>query len=304
MIIGDMHCDTLDKIADTFKDISYTEYDWSLSKLTNDRYFQVFACYIDKTIHNNAKDRVITLINNFYAQTLKFHDIISVVKNKKLPSSKVMAMLSVEGGDCLEGKIDNLDEFYNLGIRMMTLVWNNKNEIGIPSVIDETSHITEFGAKVVEKMNRLRMCVDVSHLNQAGFWDVAELSKQPLCASHSNSYKICPHHRNLTDEQFLFLKNNGGVVGINVYPPFVNLCEKANIYDLIKHIEHFLSIGGENTIALGCDFDGIDCATIGFEDSSMYESFANELLKLNYSQELVEKIMGKNMIKYIKSVLK
>lgn len=305
MIIGDMHCDTLDRLYDTGEDIFSSGGNVNFNDL-NDKYtyFQIFACYIDKRKYPRAKERVMNLINTFYLQTLKYPQCFAVVKKNKIEAGKMNSMLAVEGADCLEGREENLDILYKNGVRLMTLVWNNVNELGTPAVVNDTDHLTEFGKKIIKKMNLLKMAVDVSHLNTAGFWDAAETSDFPIVASHSNSRKICDNVRNLTDEQFKFISAAGGVVGINTYPYFLNNSDMSDSDDVIKHIEHFLSIGGENAVALGFDYDGTDVLCKGFENMRSYEFLMNEMGKRNFSEELIAKIMGKNLIRYIKRLLK
>lgn len=139
------------------------------------------------------------------------------------------------------------------------------------------------------------MYIDVSHLNDRSFYDIAEISSLPIIASHSNSRSVCKHRRNLTNDMFSIIKNSGGCVGVNFYPPFLNDSGSANIDDIVRHIEHFLDLGGENHIGLGTDFDGTDglmpTGICGCED--VYKLF-DRLLQLNYSEALIEKISHKN----------
>jgi membrane dipeptidase len=163
--------------------------------------------------------------------------------------------------------------------------------------------LTPFGKKVVEEMNSLGMLVDVSHISEKGFWDVLELTRSPIIASHSNAQSICSHVRNLTDEQIKAIGKNGGVMGINFYPAFLNDSKKASVTDIVNHIEHMASLVGCDYIGIGADFDGVEALPEGINGLQDVEKVINTLLKLNYSQEWVEKIAGLNFLRVIKSVL-
>ena len=169
------------------------------------------------------------------------------------------------------------------------------------SCVSGDAPLTDFGKAVVKEMNRLHMTPDVSHSSEGGFWSTLETSTRPVVATHSNAKKLCAHPRNLTDEQFTAIKDSGGLVGINIYPPFLaDDAKKASLGDVIKHIEHFLSLGGEDTLALGGDLDGIPAPVRGINGIWDIDTIAEALLKLNYSDALVAKIMGENVRRFVK----
>ena len=142
------------------------------------------------------------------------------------------------------------------------------------------------------------MAIDVSHLNEAGFYDVLENATLPVVASHSNSKKLCDNPRNISDSQFDEIVKSKGIVGINVYPYFLNNTDKASVNDIIRHIEHFLSRGGENAVCFGADLDGIDILPKDFYNNSSYVSIIKEMKKLNYSEKIIAKIACKNIVNY------
>ena len=153
------------------------------------------------------------------------------VKAKKLAS-----MIGVEGGHMIEDKIENLDNLYVRGARYMTLTWNNSTSWAT-SAADETTKgdslphkgLTDFGKKIVERMNELGMIVDVSHVGEQTFWDVIKTTTKPIIASHSCVWNLCPHRRNLKDDQIKAIAKNGGVIHLNFYPGFIdsNYAKKA-----------------------------------------------------------------------------
>ena len=162
--------------------------------------------------------------------------------------------------------------------------------------------MTEFGRSVVKKMNQINMFVDVSHLNEKSFWDVCEVSKQPIIATHSNAKKLCNHIRNLTDEQIKEVIRHGGFIGINLYSSFLVDEGKATIDDIMIHIEHILELGGENTLGFGADLDGCDILPESFFDARDYKKIA-ERLEYLYNGDIVEKITHRNLRVYINQIL-
>jgi membrane dipeptidase len=147
---------------------------------------------------------------------------------KAVKQGKMAAMFGIEGGHQIEDDIKKLDSLYKRGSRYMTLTWNNSTNWAT-SALDETTKkdlahkgLTDFGRQVVQRMNQLGMMVDISHAGDQTFWDVISLSSKPIIASHSSVYNLCPHRRNLKDDQIKAIAKNGGVVQINFYPLFID----------------------------------------------------------------------------------
>jgi len=196
---------------------------------------QVFAVWVDpiafeKKPFKRAKDMIDTL----YSIARRNSDKIAVVRNsaeieKAIAEGKICAVIGVEGGHAIENSIEKLEELYKLGVRYLGLTWNNSTDWA-SSAFDETTNpdkvkitgLSEFGKKVVEKMNELGMIVDVSHLGEKAFWDVIKVTKKPIIASHSSVYKLCPHYRNLKDEQIKAIAQTGGVVFVNFYAEYID----------------------------------------------------------------------------------
>jgi membrane dipeptidase len=196
---------------------------------------QVFAVWVDpiafeKKPFKRAKDMIDTL----YSIARRNSDKIAVVRNsaeleKAIAERKICAVIGVEGGHAIENSIEKLEELYKLGVRYLGLTWNNSTDWA-SSAFDETTNpdkvkitgLSEFGKKVVEKMNELGMIVDVSHLGEKAFWDVVKVTKKPIIASHSSVYKLCPHYRNLKDEQIKAIAQTGGVVFVNFYAEYID----------------------------------------------------------------------------------
>lgn len=236
-------------------------------------------------------------------------DSVFMIRQKedlqRLPSSsKIGCLLSVEGGEILGNSLFLLDIIYELGVRALGLTWNQRNAIGDGAGEKTQSSLTHFGENVIQRMNELGMIIDVSHLNEAGFWHVLKLSSQPILASHSCAYALCPHPRNLTDEQIKALAQNGGLVGVNFYPHFLTQGPKADLDDVVRHIRYIAEVAGVDAVGLGSDFDGIDHTPVGLEGADRYEELVKALLLNGFKHEEIEKIMYKNFMRLLSTVLK
>lgn len=288
--IFDTHCDTLCEILDNGKDFLRNKCEIDLSRMRKYKsYTQVMACFVAPEHRLRARQRTLDLINTY-------HNITKDIKDVK-------TILSIESGDGIK-KLSDLQLFYDMGVRMIALTWNYSNHIAAGAhEKDKTKGLTEFGKKIIDKMNNLKILTDVSHLNDKSFYDVSVSSQLPLIASHSCSRKICNHIRNITDDMFKIIKESGGCVGINLYPVFLTKSEFAVVDDVVRHIEYFMSLDGENNIGIGSDFDGTDGimpkGINGCED--LYKVF-DRLLQLNYTEVQVEKISHKNFARVFKKV--
>lgn len=221
-------------------------------------------------------------------------------------AGKMSAILTVEEGGVIDGKMENLEELYRQGIRLITLTWNEENCLGFPNSKDANvmnQGLKPFGIEVVERMNELGMIVDVSHLSDGGFWDTIKYSKKPVIASHSNARTLCNHQRNLTDEMIRALAEKGGVSGINFYPYFLNENGKATIDDLIRHIEHLYYVGGEDFVAMGTDFDGFDDGELDIKHLGEIPYLYEALKKRKFNDSQIEKFWHKNAMRVMKEVL-
>ncbi len=303
--IFDAHCDTLTALteSETLSENSRMVRLDMFKKYSG--FVQCFAAWIN-TKEGNLLRQALEVAARFYEETEKnditpifsANDLDSVIKNDKNG-----AILTLEDGAALQGSISVLNMLYKLGFRSLTLTWNGRNELGDGAVGGKNKGLTDFGKKVIGQMNELGMVVDVSHLSERGFWDVAELSSKPFIASHSNAKKICNHPRNLSDEQIMMIIKKGGAVGINLYSVFLNGTNNAFITDVIRHIEHIISLGGENFIGLGTDFDGMDYAAKGIENAEELYKLFNELQKLGYSDDIISKLSYKNFCRVYREIL-
>ncbi|MCL2568716.1 MAG: membrane dipeptidase [Oscillospiraceae bacterium] len=213
---------------------------------------------------------------------------------------KVAAFLSVEGAELLNCDLDKLAEAHRLGVRMVTLTWNHANALSGAHMDASGRGLSELGRRFVRTCQDLGVIVDVSHLSEPGFWDVAEEMEGPFVASHSNSKAVWSHSRNLTDAQFLAIVKAGGVAGINLYSKFVG--DDPDVDDVIAHVEHFWSLGGERSVAMGADLDGCDALPRGIVGIQDLEQVAEGLLRRNYGEGLVRDLFYNNLLRVVETV--
>jgi len=306
MKIADMHCDTLTELKDKNKDFFKNDLHISLEKVQKYSFYcQVMAVWTSDELKG------IERYNNF----IEKYELLQkeLEKNKKLKlcfnykdycyakhNNRTALFLAIEGAGAIDGCLDKLDYVYKLGVRFITLTWNASNELADGVLVKNPKGLYDFGKLALQRMEQLGIVADVSHLSEKGFWDIIECTQKPFAATHSNAKAICSHKRNLTDKQLIEMKNRDCIIGLNLYPLFLSNDEsKASIDDILRHTEHMLSLGLENNIALGCDFDGVSSlpkGICGIDDmDKLYEAY----LKINYPQTLVDKIFIKNFESFI-----
>lgn len=213
---------------------------------------------------------------------------------------KVKILLSVEGGEIFEGKPERVDEFYGYGVRMAGVTWNNENEMGHPAKYGSTEGIKPQGWALLRRMAELKIGVDTSHLNEAGFWDLIDKHSQPPLASHSCAKALRPHFRNLSDEQIRAMVQRGGWIGVNFYPWFLGDTGKAVAEDIVTHIDYMCQMGAEKNVGFGSDFDGIEVWPDDCENPSKFPLVIDGLRRRGYSEAAIADIAGGNFLAYYK----
>ena len=248
MRVFDLHCDTLTRCMQKDEPLAQASGHVSLERGgALERWGQVFAVYVPDTLRGQAAAA-------YANQALDFFD------SQRSEIERVCTpVLAIENGNALMGDLRRLDEFYARGVKIITLTWNGANELGYGAHCGGTPGLTDFGKAAVRRMFELGIIPDVSHLNEAGFWDVAGLAAahgEPFWATHSNCSEIQPHRRNLSDEQLRAVFACGGLAGLNLYTEFLGGAGTAE--DAARHLAHMMSLSGEDHAALGSDFDGCD----------------------------------------------
>lgn len=309
-IVIDAHCDTLTVMEEQKRCLSVCTEIGQVDLIRLKRggvNVQFFAVFVSPGGNKNVLVRVREVIARFYREIAENPASIVPVLNYRnlacgLAQGKIAALLAVEGGEVLAGSLGVLDSLYHLGVRSLTLTWNHRNELGDGIAVEQPGGLTKFGMAVVKKMNRLGMLVDVAHLAAPGFWDVLKTSRQPIIASHANSYTLCPHPRNLKDEQIKALASSGGVMGLTFYPPFIHP-DGPSLEKLLDHVDYIANLAGVDCIGLGSDFDGISEVITELSDVSRLPVFTRRLLARGYSKEAIKKILGGNLLRVLKTVI-
>ncbi|OGO77021.1 MAG: peptidase M19 [Clostridiales bacterium GWB2_37_7] len=311
----DLHCDTILEchLSGGKRKLGSSDLCVDIEKMKKaDALGQFFALYVDMKATDNLMQNCMDMLDLFYNELEDNKDSIAFAAcykdiEKNRTEGKMSALLAIEEGAALNGSTANLRNFYRLGVRLITMLWNYPNQIGYPNFefIHKEKGLTEFGMEVVSEMNRLGMLIDVSHLSDGGFYDVARLSDKPFVASHSNARACTMHGRNLEDDMIKLLAEKGGIMGLNLESFFLNEGEPTTIStvcDMIRHLKHIRNIGGIDVMAIGTDFDGTmhtsEIANIGEMDKLMTAMKQN-----GFREEEIDKVFYKNALRVIKDVL-
>lgn len=205
---------------------------------------------------------------------------------------KIAALLSIEGADRLGDSIEGLRHFYDLGVRIVHITWNDDTTL-CGTALGSKRGLTEKGREFVKAAQAMGVVLDMSHLSEQGFWDVLEIAEKPVLAGHSNALALCPFPRNLSDAQFSALVRTGGVAGLNFCCDFLDLSRDVDA--IVAHAEHWLGLGGEKAVCLGTDFDGIEELPGGISGVQSMGELYNAMLRKNWSEALVQDIFYNNL---------
>ncbi|MDE3839014.1 diguanylate cyclase [Bacillus methanolicus] len=305
MNIIDLHCDVLLKLSESKRTLRFAdapELHANKQRLKQGKIkVQCFAIFVDPEINTDEKFTIaLDQVDLFYSEVLDKNPEMKQIREwsdfDSLKDGEIGAMLTLEGVDAIGNDLTKLHILYQLGVRSVGLTWNYANLAADGAEEPRGAGLTLFGEEIVRFNNKHQMFTDVSHLSEKAFWDVMELADYPI-ASHSNSRKLCDHPRNLKDEQAIAMFKKGGMIHVVYHPPFLKENGEAAISDVIKHIEHFCSLGGEKQIGLGSDFDGISKFVVGLEDASKSQHLINELLK-HFSEEEVRGFAYQNFLNH------
>ncbi len=258
----DLHCDTAAKCYDSSKKLARNDLALSLERTGKyGKWAQVFAVWIDDKRRGESAFGYFRDVAEFFSRELEENkDTAAFCRTggdlkKAAAVGRRAALLSIEGSAALAGKAEHLYDAKRLGVSLITLTWNGRCEAGDGCGVPGAGGLTPFGFDLVRRMQKLNMIVDVSHLSDKGFWDVARAARRPFVASHSDSRTVYDHPRNLTDDQFREIVRGGGLVGINLCGEFLR-GGGAKAEDVLRHVDRFLHLGGEHALAVGSDLDG------------------------------------------------
>jgi membrane dipeptidase len=311
---------------------------------------QFFAVYVDSSYvkGSHSANRTLQMID-----TVR-HDIVERYPNDVTLATtaddierihkqgKIAALMGIEGGHAIEDSLRLLRDYFDLGIRYMTLTHTNTNGWADSSGdvdksgVEHHNGLTPFGKQVVREMNRLGMMVDISHTADKTFWDALQTSSAPIIASHSSCRALCNVPRNMTDQMIVALAKKGGVMQINFNCGFLSeksaaaakkldptlmaaasagtvsedaIIEEyrkkvppATLQDVVAHIDHAVKVGGIDAVGIGSDFDGVFCTPTGLEDVSKFPNLTRALLEKGYSEADIRKIYGGNTLRVMRAV--
>lgn len=313
MPLFDLHCDTLTRNLypphqNETEILDNPCFDLALRKMPPDeKWVQCFAVFVpDKFRGETAIDFFDRTAAAFHRQAeihrarltacRTFPDIETAVN-----SGKCAAILTVEGGAALGGRLDQVEHLHSQGVRMMTLTWNGPNELA--SGNDTPNGFSDFGREAIAEMERQGILTDVSHLNDRGFEELLGFVKNPFVASHSNARAVCSHRRNLPDEFIKEMVRRECLIGLNYCAGFLSDDGRGDMDDLYRHVCHFLELGAEHCLALGSDYDGA-----GFHpDLNSVEKSLNiygYLTAHGISPQIAEGIMFHNAWQFFKRWMK
>ncbi|REE94498.1 membrane dipeptidase [Paenibacillus taihuensis] len=303
---ADFHCDVLWKLLEnpslSFEQDVTNALDVTLPRLRQaGAVLQTFAIYVSERMEKSMLP-ILRSIDLFQRKVLTVPEITLVRTSdeaaKLQGSGKIGAMLSLEGADGLNGDLAMLRILFALGVRAVGLTWNHANWAADGVMEPRGGGLTKKGRALVEECNRLGILVDVSHLSDRAFWDVLHLSSKPVIASHSNCRAICPHPRNLADDQLTALLAAGGMVGVTFVPQFVASHHPVQIADVLRHIERICELGGAEQLMFGSDFDGIETYVDGLAHPGEVEQLQKALLS-HYSESTVAGFCSGNMLRFL-----
>lgn len=246
------------------------------------------------------------------AELEKNKDIIALATDyssymENLKNGKMSAFMTFEDGRMIDGKMENLKKYRDMGYCLISLTWNGENCFGYPNSTDRelmNKGLKDFGKEAIEVMNELGIIIDVSHLNDGGFYDICDITKKPFVASHSCARALTPHPRNLTDDMIRKLADKGGFIGLNYNPPFLGkeLSEtRSLVSDMVRHIEHIVDLGGKEVIGLGSDWDGIQ-GELEIRDPLDLHKLNDALRARGWSEDDVELLFHDNAERVIRDI--
>lgn len=319
MKILDMHCDTIYRLYFENPDgatLKNNSLQVDLEKLKKvGALGQFFALFFDSQDERELKPGetpwdVFTNMHRLYRDEIaKFPHLIGealsyedILANKK--KGILSSILTLEGGEPVMGDMDKLRKIYDMGVRLITLTWNNENDLAYPNKYENFRELglKDKGIESIHLMNKLGMIIDVSHLSDGGFWDVVRHSSKPFLASHSNARELWNHPRNLTDDMIRAMADRGGVTGLNFCSTFLDGSNLCKVDDLVKHALYLIDKGGEDFLALGTDFDGIE-NSLEIKDIGEMEKLDTALRRGGLTHSQLEKIYNKNILRVFKEVV-
>lgn len=298
MIICDAHCDLLQKRVSQPDRV----FDVSLASLkAGGVSLQTLALYKGRatdpvTIEQLAQDMLAE-----FERMKREEGFVQIVDPGDAVAGEVKFLLSIEGGELIDQDLAQIDAYYDLGVRMVGLIWNDPNRLATPNTGDPATPLTHYGRQVVKRLQDKGMAVDISHLNDGGVADILTRYDMPPLASHSGCRALKQHTRNLSDAQLKQLFAAGGFVGVPFYPLF--LAEQESTLDsIVDHMEHMYELGGEGKVGFGSDFDGISSKVPGLETPAGIPALIAHIRSRGFTERDVASIAGQAFLDYFERI--
>lgn len=301
--VFDLHCDTANVLCGLYgtpkQDLRSNQAHIDLERATSfDGYAQCFACFTTTSEKYNPVDAFEKMLAAIIREVEKNPDLIRIAYNAEdIEQNRnhgiMSAILTIEGPAGFGFDPELLEDLYNVGFRISSLGWNEKNVLTGSNVTG--GGLTDLGRAYVREAQRLGMLIDVSHISDEGFWNIMDITQGPILATHSNSRSVCDVSRNLTDEMFLEICKTGGVAGINMYTAFIG--QTPTLDQLCDHVFRFLELDPSGKhIALGGDLDGCEALCDGVNGIQDYSLFADRLVTRGLSESMVRDIFWNNAL--------
>ncbi len=295
MIICDTHCDTLYSMVTRPGE----PLDVTMERLQKGGVsLQTLAMYVGKGRQGDVEGLFAAMFRQM--EQLEAAGWRRVDDPSEAIDGQVSVMLSVEGCEPFDPGLHVIEEYRRRGVRMAAVTWNFENTLAYPAASGDTRGLKPYGLDAVRLMQKIGMAVDVSHLNDAGVWDILEKCDLPPMASHSNCRALVEHRRNLSDDLLRGIFEKGGYVGVNFWPVIVG--EPANIDRVIDHIAHMYDVGGEGKVGFGSDFDGIERKPEGLNSPADFPALLDGLRRRGFSESDVESVAGKALLGYYQRI--
>ncbi len=343
----DLHCDTIQKIVE--ENAKFTDDEGlhlNLSSLVSSNTIaQVFACFIFGAKNPNKEFEVCNSFIDAIEELALIHKdrLVIATSAKDLTGiissgDKTAVIIAIEGGTPLKGDVKLLKHFYNRGVRLLTIAWDDNEFCG--TVFGKQGGLTSLGKDLIHYCNELGIIVDVSHASDQAFYDIAAITDVPFVASHSNARKVCPNNRNLTDHMIRIIGERGGIIGLTYGSGFISkeyfkhekICrdkiliglrdnsitfkdaykisdellsgiQDASISELVAHAKHIIDIGGEDCLGLGSDFDGVTSIPKEMSGAGSLPVLVQEMEKQGIKARVIDKITYENSYRYFKEIL-
>lgn len=315
-LIIDGHCDSIKMVYDKQIELDNTQLMFNIKDaMVFLPYVQFLATYVP-TEYNlekvNSYQYATNILNKWNEQYGKYKEKYKLEKieqysnmEKVIQENKLGILLSLENGAIIGTNVNNINKFYDKGIRVMGITWNDDNLLGCGALTQEDKGLTIFGKACIKRMNSLGIIVDVSHTSYQTFMDIANLSDS-IIATHSCVFQLCQHNRNLKDEQIKIIAQKGGAIGICFYRNFLKKEGKATIETIVDHIEYIANLVGIDYVGLGSDFDGLEPEGLPIGLTRMREigNLSQKMKQRGFTSKEIGKVLGANFCRVLKEKLK